>query len=75
MMGQASPKRGAGGHRQQAGHHSWQGSTWVQQYHLDLSVARPDHFIAQLLVEHELDGREQHVVAWRDIQMDGVVIR
>ncbi len=47
----------------------------VQRFVLDLGTPRPDHFVAQLLVEHELDARRHRCTAWQHAQLDDVVHR
>lgn len=53
------------------------GLSALQQFVLDLSRARPDRFVAQLLVEHEVAGRAAHVrpPVWRTVILDGKLLR
>lgn len=47
----------------------------LQRYDLDLSQTRPDHYYAQLLVEHEMEARRKGMSAWKTVIHDTHIYR
>jgi hypothetical protein len=47
----------------------------LERFALELGAPRPDQYIVQLLVEHELDARRQRLASWRRVVLEGRMLR